>query len=222
MKSVPPEIWTDDQVRALNEHQTAGERHPFTCGNDRGDGRHRRAAADRREVMDAVEPATDAEIEDVHLWEWCQSRLIGPNNTGFAIDPSDLPMRMAARIRADAARIRAMEEAAHIGARDVHAAANLEHDQRRRDLQEANNREVERRRQAEARERQMRKALIAAAATLGAIDEWRKSVEAAGGAKSIEGIAMCHAMLTSLRKNADRTETLVMIPARAALAAPAP
>jgi hypothetical protein len=62
------------------------------------------------------------------------------------------------------------------------------------------------------------KALTAAAATIGAIYEWLDRVEKAGGATSISGAAACHAMLTSLRKNAGRTEKLVMEPARAAIA----
>lgn len=57
-----------------------------------------------------------------------------------------------------------------------------------------------------------------AAATIGAIYQWVERVEKAGGATSIEGVAVCHAMLTSLRKNADRTEKLVMEPLRAAIA----
>ena len=57
-----------------------------------------------------------------------------------------------------------------------------------------------------------------AALTIGAIYDWLDRVEKAGGTTSISGVAECHAMLTSLRKNADRTETLVMAPLRAALA----
>lgn len=57
-----------------------------------------------------------------------------------------------------------------------------------------------------------------AAATIGAIYQWLERVEKAGGATSISGIAACNAMLTSLRKNADRTETLVMEPIRQAIA----
>lgn len=57
-----------------------------------------------------------------------------------------------------------------------------------------------------------------AAATIVAIYQWLERVEKAGGAKSIEGVATCHAMLTSLRKNAGRTETLVMAPLRKAIA----
>ena len=45
-----------------------------------------------------------------------------------------------------------------------------------------------------------------AAATIGAIYKWLEMVEDAGGATSLSGVAKCHAMLTSLRKNADRTE----------------
>lgn len=57
-----------------------------------------------------------------------------------------------------------------------------------------------------------------AALTIGAIYEWLDRVEKAGGATSISGIASCNAMLSSLRKNADRTETLIMVPLRAAIA----
>lgn len=55
------------------------------------------------------------------------------------------------------------------------------------------------------------------AAVIGAIYEWVDKVEKAGGATSISGIASCHAMLTSLRKNADRTDKLVMKPLLAAI-----
>ncbi len=57
-----------------------------------------------------------------------------------------------------------------------------------------------------------------AAATILAIYEWLERVEKAGGATSISGVAACNAMLTSLRKNAGRTETLIMAPLRAAIA----
>lgn len=67
-------------------------------------------------------------------------------------------------------------------------------------------------------EPEMYTALVNAAATIGAIYEWLDRVEKAGGATSISGMAACHAMLTSLRKNAGRTETLILAPARAALA----
>jgi hypothetical protein len=63
------------------------------------------------------------------------------------------------------------------------------------------------------------KAAKNAAATIGAIYEWLDRVEKAGGTTSISGVASAHAMLTSLRKNADRTEKLVMEPLRAAIAA---
>jgi len=62
------------------------------------------------------------------------------------------------------------------------------------------------------------KAAVNAAATIGAIYEWVDRVEKAGGATSVSGVAACHAMLTSLRKNAGRTETLVMDPLRKAIA----
>jgi hypothetical protein len=57
-----------------------------------------------------------------------------------------------------------------------------------------------------------------AAATIAAIYQWVEQIEAIGGATSMAGIAKCHAMLTSLRRNADRTETLVLAPLRAAIA----
>lgn len=61
-----------------------------------------------------------------------------------------------------------------------------------------------------------------AAATIAAIYQWLERVEKAGGATSIEGVAACHAMLKSLRKNAGRTEDLVMRPLREAIAAREP
>lgn len=64
----------------------------------------------------------------------------------------------------------------------------------------------------------LREALTNAAATIGAIYEWVGRIEKAGGATSISGVAACHAMLKSLRKNADRTDKLIMQPVRAALA----
>ena len=58
-----------------------------------------------------------------------------------------------------------------------------------------------------------------AAAVIVAHYQWLERVEDAGGATSIAGVAKCNAMLLSLRKNADRTEKLVMEPLRAAIAA---
>mgnify|MGYP003652295519 CR=1 FL=1 len=63
------------------------------------------------------------------------------------------------------------------------------------------------------------KAAVNAAATISAIYEWLERVEKAGGAGSISGVASCHAMLTSLRKNAGRTDKLVMDPLRKAIEA---
>lgn len=57
-----------------------------------------------------------------------------------------------------------------------------------------------------------------AAATIVAIYQWLERVEKAGGATCIAGVAECNAMLKSLRKNAGRTEQLVMEPLRAAMA----
>lgn len=61
-------------------------------------------------------------------------------------------------------------------------------------------------------------ALTNAAATIGAVYEWLDRIEQAGGATSMSGIASCHAMLKSLRKNGARTEQLIMAPTRAAIA----
>lgn len=58
-----------------------------------------------------------------------------------------------------------------------------------------------------------------AAAMLGAVYQWLDRVQEAGGATSITGIAVCHAMLKSLEGNRDRAEKLVMEPLRAAIAA---
>lgn len=62
------------------------------------------------------------------------------------------------------------------------------------------------------------KAATTAAAVIGAHYEWLERVEKAGGATSVSGVAACHAMLKSLRKNAERTDKLVMEPLRAAIA----
>jgi len=62
------------------------------------------------------------------------------------------------------------------------------------------------------------KAATNAAATIGAIYQWLDRVEKAGGPTCLSGIAECNAMVRSLRKNADRTEKLIMEPLRAAIA----
>lgn len=61
------------------------------------------------------------------------------------------------------------------------------------------------------------KAAVNAGATISAVYQWLERIEKAGGATSIAGIAECNAMLKSLRKNADRTEALVMVPLRRAI-----
>lgn len=66
-------------------------------------------------------------------------------------------------------------------------------------------------------DKELLKAATNAAATIDAIYQWLDRVEKAGGASSISGVAECNAMLKSLRKNADRTEKLVMEPLRAAI-----
>jgi len=63
----------------------------------------------------------------------------------------------------------------------------------------------------------LREALKASVATIDALYEHLERVEKAGGATSIEGVAACHIMLKSMRKNANCVEELVMKPARAAL-----
>lgn len=57
-----------------------------------------------------------------------------------------------------------------------------------------------------------------AAAVIGAVYEWLDRVEQAGGATSVSGVAACNSMLKSLRKNAERTDKLVMEPLLAAIA----
>lgn len=57
-----------------------------------------------------------------------------------------------------------------------------------------------------------------AAATLVAIYDWVDQIEQLGGATNMEGVARCHAMLQSLRRNGNRVETLVLAPLRAAIA----
>jgi len=66
-------------------------------------------------------------------------------------------------------------------------------------------------------DQELLKAAKNAAATIAAIYQWLEMVEQEGGATSIAGVAKCHAMLKSLRKNADRTEQLVMKPLREAI-----
>ena len=67
-------------------------------------------------------------------------------------------------------------------------------------------------------DKKLLKAAVNAAATIGAIYEWLERVEKAGGATSISGVAECHAMLKSLRKNAKRTDDLVIVPLKECIA----
>lgn len=67
------------------------------------------------------------------------------------------------------------------------------------------------------KDEEMLAALKNAAALIVALYQHLDRVEAAGGATSISGIAACHAMLKSMRKNADRAETLVLKPLRDAI-----
>ncbi len=66
------------------------------------------------------------------------------------------------------------------------------------------------------------RAALNAAATIDAVYQWVDRVEAAGGATSIQGVAACHAMLTSLKKNRSRCETMIMAPLRAQVSATSP
>lgn len=60
-------------------------------------------------------------------------------------------------------------------------------------------------------------AAVNAAQTISAIYQHLDRVEAAGGATSISGVAACHTMLQSLRKNAPRIQTLILDPLDAAI-----
>ena len=62
------------------------------------------------------------------------------------------------------------------------------------------------------------KAAVLAHNTIEAIYQWVDRVEKAGGATSIEGIAVAHAMLKSLNANRSRLDKLVTEPLQKALA----
>ena len=70
---------------------------------------------------------------------------------------------------------------------------------------------------SKSKEVSLLEAAVNAGATISAVYQWLERIEKAGGATSISGIAECNAMLKSLRKNADRTEALVMVPLRRAI-----
>lgn len=72
------------------------------------------------------------------------------------------------------------------------------------------------------READLLKAAANAGAMLGAVYDFVDQIDKLGGATSIAGIAKCHAMLTSLKSNRARAETLVMAPLREALEAAKP
>jgi hypothetical protein len=61
------------------------------------------------------------------------------------------------------------------------------------------------------------KAAINASNTITALYEWADMVEKAGGTTSIAGIAKCHAMLASMKKNKSVIDNLVMVPLQEAL-----
>ena len=69
------------------------------------------------------------------------------------------------------------------------------------------------------KEVELLKAATNAAAMLGAVYDFVDQIDKLGGATSISGIAKCHAMLTSLKNNRARAETLVMAPLREAIEA---
>lgn len=57
-----------------------------------------------------------------------------------------------------------------------------------------------------------------AAATIQAFYQWVDMINDAGGATSLEGVAKCHAFLTSMNKNRQRAQSLVLDPLNAAIA----
>jgi len=62
------------------------------------------------------------------------------------------------------------------------------------------------------RETELREAATIGAATSEAIYQFLDRIERAGGATSLSGIAACHAMLTSMKKNRSRVIKLVVEP----------
>jgi hypothetical protein len=71
----------------------------------------------------------------------------------------------------------------------------------------------QRRHDRKAENARLREALTNAAAVIGSFYAFAETADAV----SISGIARCHAMLTSMKKNRRRIEETVMTPARAAL-----
>lgn len=67
------------------------------------------------------------------------------------------------------------------------------------------------------KEKTLLEAAVNAVAMLDAVYQWVDRVEKAGGTTCIAGIAECHAMLTSLKKNRKRTDDLIMAPLRKAI-----
>ncbi len=61
-------------------------------------------------------------------------------------------------------------------------------------------------------EQKLYDALVKAAATITAIYSWVEKVEKSGGTTCMSGIATCHAMISSLKKNKPRINTLIMDP----------
>jgi hypothetical protein len=59
------------------------------------------------------------------------------------------------------------------------------------------------------------KAAVNASNTIHAIYQWVEKIEAAGGARSISGVAACHAFLESMKKQGPRIDSLVMAPLEA-------
>jgi|LakMenEpi03Aug12_release.lakeMendotaPanAssembly.Ray.scaffolds.fasta_scaffold1137055_2 2-methylcitrate dehydratase PrpD len=65
----------------------------------------------------------------------------------------------------------------------------------------------------QAENEKLRAALTNAAAVIGSLYAFAETADAV----SISGVARCHAMLTSMKKNRKRIEETIMKPARAAL-----
>jgi hypothetical protein len=61
------------------------------------------------------------------------------------------------------------------------------------------------------------KAAVNASNTIHAFYQWIDKIEAAGGAKSISGVATCHAFLESMKMQKPRIDRLVMEPLEAEL-----
>ena len=66
-------------------------------------------------------------------------------------------------------------------------------------------------------EQKMILALKQAVLTIDAIYQWVDRIETAGGTTSMEGIAVAHAMIASMKKNRARVGSLIAVPLRNAM-----